>query len=96
MGAAEDRVRITLDPVSEYLAGLRLLELYGANELQWQGFLKKPDSKEGAPQACEGFLLAMRDCCLAKGEDYGVPQFVEQKLAHKTSITKETAKEEAA
>jgi hypothetical protein len=95
VGPAEDRVRVTLDPVSEYLAGLRLLELYGANEVQWKAFLKEADKKEGAPKAIEGFLLAVRDCCLAKGKDKGVPGFVEKELAQKTSITKETAKEEA-
>jgi hypothetical protein len=96
VGPAEDKVRVSLDPVAEYLAGLRLLELYGANEVQWQAFLKEADKKEGAPQAIQGFLLAVRDCCLAKGKDYSVPVFVERQLAQKTGITDETSKTEAA
>jgi HEAT repeat protein len=92
VGPAEDKVRVTLDPVAEYLAGLRLLELHSGNELQWQAFLKEVDKKEGAPQAIQGFLLAVRDCCLAKGKDYGVPEFVEWQLAQKTEITQEISK----
>ncbi len=96
VGPAEDKVRVSLDPVAEYLAALRLLELYGGNELQWRTFLQEADCKEGAPQAIHGFLLALRDCCLAKGEDYEVPAFVEQELTRKTAITLESAKAEAA
>lgn len=89
VGPAEDKVRFSLDPLAEYLAGLHLLELYAANDGQWKLFLEEADKKEGAPMSIEGFLLAVRDCCLAKGRDYGVPSFVERELAQKTSI-KET------
>ncbi len=86
VGPSEDKVRVSLDPVAEYLAGLCLLELYGAEEAQWRAFLEAADNKEGAPKSIEGFLLALRDCCLAKGEDYNVPGFVEHELAQKAGI----------
>lgn len=95
IGPAEDKVRVSLDPVAEYIAGLHLLELYSANEAQWYEFLTEADKKEGAPRSIEGFLLAVKDCCPAKGKDYGVPEFVEGKLAQKTRITEEVSKVEA-
>jgi hypothetical protein len=67
VGPAEDKVRVSLDPVAEYLAGLHVLELYGANEVQWRRFLQEADKKEGAPQTIQGFLLAVRECCLNWG-----------------------------
>ena len=48
VGPAEDKLRLTLDPVAEYLAGLRLLELYRGNELQWRAF-SKPRTQRKAP-----------------------------------------------
>jgi hypothetical protein len=86
IGLAENKVRIALDPLAEYLAGLRLLELYGPNEAHWKAFLEEADKKEGAPASIEGFLLAVRDCCLDKGKECGVPGFVEQELALKTGL----------
>jgi hypothetical protein len=38
----------------------------------------------------KGFLLAVRDCCLAKGKDAGVPDFVADELALKTGLTTPT------
>jgi hypothetical protein len=86
VGPAEDKVRVSLDPLAEYLAGLHLLELYGDKNDLWKTFLGEADKKEGAPKSIEGFLLAVRDCCLAKGKGYGVPEFVERELAQKTGI----------
>lgn len=56
MGPAEYQVRITLDPLAECLAGLGLLELYGAKEGQWKPLLAEVEKKEGVPQSIEGFL----------------------------------------
>ncbi len=89
VGPAEDRMRVSLDPVAEYLAGWHLLELYEANDGQWRSFLEEANKKEGAPKAIEGFLLAVRDCCLAKGKEFGVPGFVEMELAQMTGINVE-------
>ncbi|WP_255525463.1 hypothetical protein [Fortiea sp. LEGE XX443] len=32
-------------------------------------------------------MLAVRDCCLAKGKEAGVPDFVADELALKTGLT---------
>jgi hypothetical protein len=60
---AQSHVRFELDPLSEYLAALKLVEDYGEREDSWRAFLTDSDSKEGAPKAIRGFLLAVRDCC---------------------------------
>ena len=86
IGDAEDKVRITIDPLAEYLAGLWLLEFNGSDEEKWKKFLDKADQKEGAPQSIEGFLLAVRDCCLAKDKDFNVPAFMPDELAKRANL----------
>jgi len=39
---------------------------------------------------------AVRDCCLAKGKDCGVPGFVEEQMAQRTMMTQELSKDEVA
>jgi HEAT repeat protein len=69
------RVRFTLDPFSEYLAGLYLLDKFGANQMAWSGFLSKASAF-----GQKGFVLALRDCCLSKGRDYCTPESVAGEL----------------
>jgi hypothetical protein len=45
-GHEQDRIRFTLDPLAEYLAGLHLLEYYGDNDQRWHEFL---DYASGMP-----------------------------------------------
>ncbi|MBW4682715.1 MAG: HEAT repeat domain-containing protein [Microcoleus vaginatus WJT46-NPBG5] len=66
VGSAKENIRFTLDPVAEYLAGLHLIDVYGNNDSKWQGFLSVADSQAGSPDAIKGFLLAVRDCYIAK------------------------------
>lgn len=80
IGPAQDQIRFALDPLAEYLAGLQLLEHYGKNQGQWRKFLAQGAAMPGAPAAIQGFLLAMRDCCLAKGPQAKVPDFVAVEL----------------
>ncbi|WP_082209912.1 HEAT repeat domain-containing protein [Fischerella sp. PCC 9605] len=80
IGAAQDQIRFALDPLAEYLAGLHLLKLYGDDEQLWQQFFQAAVSKPGAPDLIKGFLLALRDCCIAKGKDANVPDFVVEEL----------------
>jgi len=86
VGASKNRLRITLDPLAEYLAGLRFIELYGSDEEQWRQFLDEMQKKHGVDGTVEGFLLAVIDCCLAEGREYGVPGFVETELARSIDI----------
>ncbi|MGH8547101.1 MAG: hypothetical protein ACRERU_00560 [Methylococcales bacterium] len=49
VGPGKDRIRFTLDPLAEYLAGLYLLEKYHSNSESWRGFLAQADKMPGAP-----------------------------------------------
>jgi HEAT repeat protein len=66
IGLGRDWVRFALDPLAEYLAGLYVVEHYGDNEQLWGKFLAQADDTRGAPDTVRGFLLAVRDCCIAR------------------------------
>jgi hypothetical protein len=84
--AGRDRVKFALDPLAEYLAGLFLVEQYGDCEESWRKFLAHADAVPGAPKAIRGFLLALRDCCVAKGDELKTPNFVAEELATRASL----------
>lgn len=89
---AEDRFTFLLDPLAEYLAALHLLSLQGDKKESWINFLTEADSKEGAPETIKGFLLAVRDCIIAKGKDAKTPNFVADDLAKRAGLDMETIK----
>ncbi len=62
---SKENVRFVLDPVAEYLAGLHLVDIYGEDERKWRDFLIDADF-QNSPEAIKGFMLAVRDCYLAK------------------------------
>jgi HEAT repeat protein len=84
LGVARDRVKFALDPLAEYLAGLHVVENYRGNEEAWRNFLVQASTAFGATDKIKGFLLAVRDCCLAKAPDFKVPSFVAEELAKQT------------
>jgi HEAT repeat protein len=86
IGPAQDQIRFALDPLAEYLAALQLLEQYGKNQGQWRKFLAQTATMPGAPAAIQGFLLAVRDCCLAKGHQAKVPDFVADELGKRAGL----------
>lgn len=86
IGAAQDQIRFALDPLAEYLAGLHLIDLYGKNQGQWRKFLAQINAMPGTPAAIQGFLLAVRDCCLAKGTEAKVPDFVVQEIDKRAGL----------
>ncbi|MFB2976854.1 hypothetical protein [Microseira sp. BLCC-F43] len=87
IGPAQDQIRFSLDPLAEYLAGLYLLDVYGKDEGLWQQFLQEAAAMPGAPESIKGFLLAVRDCCLAKGKEAKVPDFVAEELGNLAGIS---------
>lgn len=89
VGVEHDRIRFTVDPVSEYLAGLHLVSEYKEREELWQQFLIKADEQDGAPDSIREFLLAVRDCCLAKAGEVKIPNFVPDELAKRIGISPE-------
>lgn len=87
------KVLFDLDPLAEYLAGLYLVDCYGEDEEKWRELLAEVDSKPGAPEAIKGFLLAVRDCYLAKVPDAKVTDFVPEELGRRTDLDPEKVKE---
>ena len=86
---AKTHVQFALDSLAEYLAGLQVIEENHGRDAhnKWKGFLNTADNMPGAPEAIKGFLLAVRDCCLAsKGE---VPDFVPDELGRRGGLDPE-------
>ena len=86
VGALRNQIRFVFDPLSEYLAGLHLLEQYGNDDEKWRRFLSEADAKDGSPGSIRGFLLAVRDCCSSKGATYGTPAFVSEELTKRVNL----------
>ncbi|MEM9944871.1 MAG: SUMF1/EgtB/PvdO family nonheme iron enzyme [Cyanobacteria bacterium P01_D01_bin.36] len=86
-----DKVRIVLDPLAEYLAALYLVENCRKQpELRWSTFLNSIDQiledTNTKPEAIQGFVLAVRDCCMARQQEAQVPDYVPEMLAHKAGL----------
>jgi hypothetical protein len=86
---SQARIRFLLDPLAEYLAGLHLMDVHNGNESSWREFLDQADSIPGALEAIKAFLLAVRDCSLAKGKEAKIPAFVEQELGKRAGLDSE-------
>jgi len=83
---AQDQISFTLDPLAEYLAGLYLIDALGDRAESWKIFLTKSDELPGAPESIKEFLMAVRDCCIVKGEKGGTPEFVVDELTDKMGM----------
>lgn len=83
---ALDRVRLILDPLAEYLAAAHVVAENAGDEKAWRRFFVDADDKPGAPEAISGFLLAIRDCCLAESEALKLPDFVVSELSQRTGL----------
>lgn len=80
-GADRNKIRFILDPLAEYLAGLYLIELYGDNETFWyKEVLEKVDTEIANPEEIKGFLLALRDCCIAKRSEIRLSDSIAETL----------------
>jgi HEAT repeat protein len=88
-GPISDLIRFSLDPLAEYLAALSLVERCGKFEDLWREFFERAREQQGAPETIKGFLLAVRDCCAEKGDEYGVPNGVKDELARLTGFDPE-------
>jgi hypothetical protein len=83
VGVARDRVKLGLDPLAEYLAGLWVIENYGDDERLWRDLLAGAEAVPGSPETIKGFLTATLDCCLSKGSEAKVPTFVTSVLSER-------------
>lgn len=70
-----------MDPLNEYLAGLRLVDEGSQDKHFWHSFLNEADKKEGALNSIRGFLLAVSDCCNALPAVNGELTFLKEELA---------------
>jgi formylglycine-generating enzyme required for sulfatase activity len=91
-----DKIRIVLDPLAEYLAATCLVDRSRRQENPeafWQQFLESIDpilqQSNDSPQAIQGFLLAVRDCCLVKQKEARIPAGVPEELARRAGLDPE-------
>jgi HEAT repeat protein len=90
IGPAQDQLCFALDPLAECLAALHLVDLYGSNKALWDEWLLLADSMPGAPESIQGFLLAMRDCCLTRGTEIDIPDYMLEELGRRVGLSAET------
>jgi len=83
---SKENVRFVLDPVAEYLAGLHLVDIYGENESKWRDFLIDADF-QNSPEAIKGFMLAVRDCYLAKIPGARDTNFLPKEIAARYNVS---------
>ena len=67
IGASQDQLRFSLDPLAEYLAALHLITLYDSHEEKWLEFFAAADLMPGSPASIHGFLAAVQDCWAIHG-----------------------------
>ncbi len=79
IGAAQDQIRFSLDPLSEYLAALHLVEKNGDDVTLWQEFLTKTEALDRT--LISGFLSAVQDCYEVKSQTVNLPKFVLEELS---------------
>ncbi|KKD36756.2 sister chromatid cohesion protein PDS5 [Limnoraphis robusta] len=90
-----DKIRFALDPVAEYLAALYLLQNdFKDDPEKWKKFLAAAQKKSENKEEIKGFLLAVRDCCLAKGSEFRVPSFVAEEMGKLAGLDLEALEQE--
>jgi HEAT repeat protein len=93
VGPAQDQVCFALDPLAECLAALYWVEHQGQDVASWTNWLMQADAMAGAPQSIQGFLLAMRDCCLSRSLELDIPEFVLDELGRRVGLSLETLRQ---
>lgn len=91
---ANQRLRVSLDPLAEYLAGLYLVEQYRNDAEAWRKFLAEAREKLITLEEIRGFLLAVRECCLVKAAETKVPNFVTEELGQLAGLDWATLRQE--
>ncbi|MFZ1024908.1 MAG: HEAT repeat domain-containing protein, partial [Limnoraphis robusta] len=90
-----DKIRFALDPVAEYLAALYLVQNdFKDDPEKWNEFLAAAQEKSENQEEIKGFLLAVRDCCLAKGSEMRVPNFVADEMGKLAGLDLEALEQE--
>ena len=89
IGPAQDQICFALDPLAECLAALHLVEQYRDDRTAWSAWLSQADTMPGAPDTIQGFLMAMRDCCLTRSAEIDVPDVVLEELGKRVGLSSE-------
>jgi HEAT repeat protein len=89
IGPAQDQICFALDPLAECLAALHLVEQYQDDRDAWNQWLVQADMMPGAPDSIQGFLMAMRDCCLTRSAEIDVPDLVLEELGQRVGLSSE-------
>jgi HEAT repeat protein len=89
VGPAQDQICFALDPLAECLAALHWVEYYGHDVTAWNQWFMQADRMPGNPDSIQGFLLAMRDCCLHRTVDLEIPEFVIDELGRRVGLSTE-------
>jgi hypothetical protein len=79
--SVKERIRFKIDPLSEYLAAIYLIEINKTDKKKWKEFFNQAIEKEGAPESIKGFLLALRDCCLTAENKELLPAFIVENIS---------------
>lgn len=66
IGAAENQVRFTMDPIAEYLAALHLVEMLGHDENGWEKFFVDHEQAVSSSES-NAFVGVLRDCAAIAG-----------------------------
>jgi HEAT repeat protein/cation transport regulator ChaB len=80
IGPGRNVLVFTLDALAEYLAAMFVVEANGADLNRWREFLQHAQAVPGSREERNGFLSAVRDCCLAYEGQERVPPEIFEKL----------------
>ena len=96
-----NKIRLVLDPLTEYLAATWLVDRSRSQadpEDFWQWFLDSIDpileQNNTSPATIQGFLLAVRDCCLVNQKEARIPDGVPEELARRAGLDPEELRRE--
>jgi HEAT repeat protein len=89
VGPAQDLISFALDPLAECLAALHVVDLFTDQNPLWDRWLLQADETPGAPEAIQGFLMAMRDCCLTHRHEFQIPDYVSEELGKRIGLSPE-------
>jgi HEAT repeat protein len=91
-GVIQEDVRFSLDPLAEYLAAIFVASRLRSNMTRWRRLLRRVDKVDKSFASYDGFLLALRDCCLAKKSEFGINDAIVDELTNRTHLNLESLK----
>jgi len=86
-------VRFASDPVAEYLAAMHFTAACMSDPSGFVELLQEARRKPGSPQSVSGFLMALRDCCLAGDTGDGTLRHVADELGEVVGLSARAVEE---